>query len=112
MPHVYCCEQIVEPQDGKPGSLHAKCIAVDDQQVFVSSASFTEAGQDRNIEVGLLVRLENESQCELDLPLRRARRERSDHSPGLHAAGGTIDAAGGQAEVHLVEYIQEIRAEL
>ena len=56
MPHVYCCEQIMESQDCKPGSLHAKCIAVDDEQIFVSSANFTEAGQDRNIEVGLLVR--------------------------------------------------------
>jgi phosphatidylserine/phosphatidylglycerophosphate/cardiolipin synthase-like enzyme len=56
MPHVYCCEQIMDGENGKPGSLHAKCIAVDDQQVFVSSANFTEAGQDRNIEVGLLVR--------------------------------------------------------
>lgn len=33
-----------------------KCVAVDNNQVFVSSANFTEAGQDRNIEVGLLVR--------------------------------------------------------
>jgi phosphatidylserine/phosphatidylglycerophosphate/cardiolipin synthase-like enzyme len=56
MPQVYCCEQIMEAHDGKPGALHAKCIAVDDQQVFVSSANFTEAAQDRNIEVGLLVR--------------------------------------------------------
>jgi phosphatidylserine/phosphatidylglycerophosphate/cardiolipin synthase-like enzyme len=56
MPRVYCCEQIINPQTGKPGSLHAKCIAVDNERVFVSSANFTEAGQDRNIEVGLLVR--------------------------------------------------------
>jgi hypothetical protein len=56
MPHVYCCEQIMSPREGKPGSLHAKCIAVDNEHVFVSSANFTEAGQDRNIEVGLLVR--------------------------------------------------------
>lgn len=56
MPHVYCCEQILAPQTGKPGSLHAKCVAVDNEQTFVSSANFTEAGQDRNIEVGLLVR--------------------------------------------------------
>ena len=54
-PEVYCCEQIMDPQNGKPGSLHAKCITVDNEQVFVSSANFTEAGQDRNIEVGLLV---------------------------------------------------------
>ena len=56
MPQVYCCEQIMETQTDKPGSLHAKCIAVDNAQVFVSSANFTEAAQDRNIEVGLLVR--------------------------------------------------------
>ena len=56
MPHVYCCEQTMDAENAKPGSLHAKCIAVDDKQVFVSSANFTEAGQDRNIEVGLLVR--------------------------------------------------------
>ena len=29
---------------------------MDDEQVFVSSANFTQAGQDRNLEVGLLVR--------------------------------------------------------
>ena len=42
-------------QNGKPGSLHAKCIVVDGEHVFVSSANFTEAAQERNIEVGLLV---------------------------------------------------------
>ncbi|MCR9293802.1 MAG: DISARM system phospholipase D-like protein DrmC [bacterium] len=36
-------------------SLHAKCIIVDRKQVFVSSANFTEAGQQRNIEVGLRI---------------------------------------------------------
>lgn len=56
MPYVYCCEQIMETQAGKPGSLHAKCIVVDNEHVFVSSANFTQAAQSRNIEVGLLVR--------------------------------------------------------
>jgi phosphatidylserine/phosphatidylglycerophosphate/cardiolipin synthase-like enzyme len=46
----------MDPQAEKPGSLHAKCIVVDNEQVFVSSANFTEAAQNRNIEVGLLVR--------------------------------------------------------
>jgi phosphatidylserine/phosphatidylglycerophosphate/cardiolipin synthase-like enzyme len=36
--------------------LHAKCVIVDAHHVFVSSANFTEAAQQRNIEVGLLVR--------------------------------------------------------
>jgi phosphatidylserine/phosphatidylglycerophosphate/cardiolipin synthase-like enzyme len=55
LPHVYCCEQIMETHGAKPGSVHAKCIVVDNRQIFVSSANFTEAAQNRNIEVGLLV---------------------------------------------------------
>lgn len=54
LPNVYCCGQPIT-QNGKPGSLHAKCIVVDCEHVFVSSANFTEAAQERNIEVGLLV---------------------------------------------------------
>jgi phosphatidylserine/phosphatidylglycerophosphate/cardiolipin synthase-like enzyme len=53
---VYCCQEIIGSQVGKPGSLHAKCIVVDNEHVLVSSANFTEAGQNRNIEVGLLIR--------------------------------------------------------
>jgi len=54
LPRVYCCEQLMTP-NGKPGSLHAKCIVVDGEHVFISSANFTEAAQQRNIEVGLLI---------------------------------------------------------
>jgi phosphatidylserine/phosphatidylglycerophosphate/cardiolipin synthase-like enzyme len=39
----------------KRASLHAKCIVVDSREVFVSSANFTEAAHERNIEVGLLI---------------------------------------------------------
>ncbi len=35
--------------------LHAKCIVVDDELAFLTSANFTEAAQLRNIEAGLLV---------------------------------------------------------
>lgn len=43
--------------DGKPKAvLHAKCVVVDGKTSFVSSANFTEAAQERNIEVGVLVR--------------------------------------------------------
>lgn len=41
--------------EDKRSSLHAKCVVVDAQQVFVSSANFTKAGQERNIEVGLKI---------------------------------------------------------
>src|SRR5205809_1007015 len=37
-------------------ALHAKCIVADNEAVFISSANFTEAAQNRNIEIGLLVR--------------------------------------------------------
>ncbi len=37
-------------------SLHAKCVILDDQETFVTSANFTAAGHERNIEVGALIR--------------------------------------------------------
>lgn len=37
-------------------ALHAKCVVVDEREVFVSSANFTEAARERDIEVGLLVK--------------------------------------------------------
>lgn len=36
-------------------SLHAKCVVVDGLKAFVSSANFTQRGQERNIEVGVLI---------------------------------------------------------
>ncbi|MBS1805498.1 MAG: phospholipase [Acidobacteria bacterium] len=35
-------------------SMHAKCIVVDGHRVFISSANFTEAAQERNVEIGVL----------------------------------------------------------
>lgn len=56
LPEVYYDPRSVA--DGGPvrSSLHAKCIVVDAEQVFVSSANFTQAAQQRNIEVGLSIR--------------------------------------------------------
>ncbi len=42
--------------DATTGVLHAKGVVVDDEAVFVTSANFTEAALDRNIEVGVLSR--------------------------------------------------------
>jgi phosphatidylserine/phosphatidylglycerophosphate/cardiolipin synthase-like enzyme len=36
-------------------SLHAKCVVVDRRQTLVTSANFTDRGQTRNIEVGVLI---------------------------------------------------------
>ena len=35
--------------------MHAKTIVVDSHRVFVCSANFTEAAQQRNVEVGMLI---------------------------------------------------------
>jgi phosphatidylserine/phosphatidylglycerophosphate/cardiolipin synthase-like enzyme len=43
-------------QNTTTGVLHAKGVVVDDEAVFVTSANFTEAALDRNIEVGMLSR--------------------------------------------------------
>jgi phosphatidylserine/phosphatidylglycerophosphate/cardiolipin synthase-like enzyme len=42
--------------DGPGAVLHAKAMVVDEERVLVTSANFTEAALDRNIELGLLVR--------------------------------------------------------
>lgn len=41
--------------DGNWRAMHAKCVVIDDERAFVSSANFTEAAHYRNIEAGVLV---------------------------------------------------------
>lgn len=53
LPAVYYDPRSVA--EDKRSSLHAKCVVVDAEQVFVSSANFTKAAQERNIEVGLKI---------------------------------------------------------
>jgi phosphatidylserine/phosphatidylglycerophosphate/cardiolipin synthase-like enzyme len=43
------------PHKGVFASLHAKCVVVDERWVFVTSANFTDRGQTRNVEVGVLL---------------------------------------------------------
>lgn len=51
-PRVYFDKRALTP--GPPHhSLHAKCVVVDLEKAFVSSANFTQRGQERNIEVGV-----------------------------------------------------------
>ena len=54
-PTVFYDPRALDP-DIPSGVLHAKAVVVDDQTVFVTSANLTEAAQNRNIELGLLVR--------------------------------------------------------
>jgi len=58
VPEVYYDPRSLERDVSQRSSLHAKCVVVDDQVAFISSANFTEAAQVRNVEVGVLIRSE------------------------------------------------------
>ncbi len=53
-PRVFYDPRSVDPD--VPGVLHAKAVVADDKRVFVTSANFTAAALDHNIELGFLVR--------------------------------------------------------
>lgn len=56
LPEVYYDPRSLELDSAKRACLHAKAIVVDHKAVFISSANFTEAAQNRNIEAGVLIR--------------------------------------------------------
>jgi len=56
LPEVFHDPRSLALDTVKRSSLHAKCVVVDRCMAFVSSANFTEAAQERNIEVGVLIR--------------------------------------------------------
>ncbi len=56
LPKVFYDPRSLDLEADKRACLHAKCVVVDGEAVFISSANFTEAAQERNIEMGLLVR--------------------------------------------------------
>ena len=55
-PEIFFDPRSLEIGAEKKASLHAKCIVVDGEVSFITSANFTEAAQIRNIEVGALIR--------------------------------------------------------
>lgn len=55
LPEVFYDPRSLEMDRAKKTSLHAKCVVIDAETAFVSSANFTEAAQQRNIEVGALI---------------------------------------------------------
>lgn len=55
LPRVYYDPRSLEPASRTASSMHAKCVVIDGSQALVTSANFTEAAQERNIELGLLV---------------------------------------------------------
>lgn len=55
-PELYYDPRSLLPDPRARASLHAKCVIVDEETAFVTSANFTEAAHSRNIEAGVLVR--------------------------------------------------------
>lgn len=58
-PRLYYDPRSVAPAGENRSALHAKCVVVDGTEALVTSANFTAAAQERNIELGLLVRSRN-----------------------------------------------------
>lgn len=56
LPKVFFDPRSLDTDQRRRASLHAKCVVVDYRDVFVSSANFTEAAHERNIELGLVFR--------------------------------------------------------
>jgi phosphatidylserine/phosphatidylglycerophosphate/cardiolipin synthase-like enzyme len=56
LPEVYHDVSAVGRDASNSGVLHAKCVLIDSEELFVTSANFTDAAHYRNIEAGLLVR--------------------------------------------------------
>ena len=53
VPDIYFDPRSIAADRSQRASLHAKCVIVDEQDVFISSANFTERAQSMNIEVGV-----------------------------------------------------------
>ncbi|WP_199192321.1 DISARM system phospholipase D-like protein DrmC [Chlorogloea sp. CCALA 695] len=55
LPQVFYDPRSLSINTQQKACLHAKCIVVDNQHSFITSANFTEAAHERNIEVGVLL---------------------------------------------------------
>jgi hypothetical protein len=55
IPEVYYDRRGLEAIPSAPISFHSKCVILDERELFVSSANFTEAAQNRNVEMGVLL---------------------------------------------------------
>jgi len=56
LPELFYDPRSLSPDHEHRSSLHAKCVVVDRSAALITSANFTRAAQQRNIEVGLLIR--------------------------------------------------------
>jgi phosphatidylserine/phosphatidylglycerophosphate/cardiolipin synthase-like enzyme len=56
LPELYYDPRSLADSRDKRSSLHAKCVVIDRRVALITSANFTEAAQQRNIEAGVIVR--------------------------------------------------------
>ncbi|HEY9630535.1 MAG TPA: DISARM system phospholipase D-like protein DrmC [Coleofasciculaceae cyanobacterium] len=55
LPEVFYDPRALEKGTKTKACLHAKCVVVDEERLLVTSANFTEAAHERNIEAGVLL---------------------------------------------------------
>ena len=55
LPDVFHDPRALELSTNTNACLHAKCVVVDEERVLITSANFTEAAHQRNIEAGVLI---------------------------------------------------------
>ena len=55
VPEIYYDPRSLSGTADETACLHAKCVVVDDERAFVTSANLTEAAHSRNIEAGVLL---------------------------------------------------------
>lgn len=55
LPNVFYDPRALDFTKGPRGCLHAKCVIIDEERLLVTSANFTEAAHQRNIEAGVLM---------------------------------------------------------
>ncbi len=58
-PEIYYDPRGLQPDGALRATWHAKCVIVDDERSFVTSANFTEWAQQRNVEAGVLITSRN-----------------------------------------------------
>lgn len=55
LPDVYYDPRTFDTEGFKRSSMHAKCIIVDSKKMLITSANFTQAAHNRNIEAGVVI---------------------------------------------------------
>lgn len=55
LPEVYYDVRSLDISTYRNACLHAKCLAIDERELLITSANFTEAAHERNLEAGVLI---------------------------------------------------------